>query len=90
LAGVHHQFVADLYKLLLPGLVDRYRARVGQRVYHTEVALFTSVIRDQHARRSSKSASAATAGWSPSSTPLAREQGDGRGPTSLSRAPGGC
>jgi hypothetical protein len=44
----HHQFVTDLYKLLLPGLVDRYRARVGQRVYHTEVALFTSVIRDQH------------------------------------------
>jgi hypothetical protein len=44
----HHQFVADLYKLLLPGLVDRYRARVGQRVYQTEMALFTSVIRDQH------------------------------------------
>ncbi len=44
----HHQFVAGLYQLLLPGLVDRYRARVAQRVYVTEVALFTSVVRDQH------------------------------------------
>jgi hypothetical protein len=44
----HHQFVAGLYQLLLPGLVDRYRARVAQRVYVTEVALFTSVIREQH------------------------------------------
>jgi hypothetical protein len=44
----HHQFAADLYKLLLPGLVDRYRARVSQRVYFTEMALFTSVVRDQH------------------------------------------
>lgn len=44
----HHQFVAGLYQLLLPGLVDRYRARVAQRVYITEVALFTSVVRDQH------------------------------------------
>jgi hypothetical protein len=44
----HHQFAAGLYQLLLPGLVDRYRARVTQRVYFTEVALFTSVVRDQH------------------------------------------
>jgi hypothetical protein len=44
----HHQFIAGLYQLLLPGLVDRYRARVAQRVYVTEVALFTSVVRDQH------------------------------------------
>ena len=44
----HHQFVAGLYQLLLPDLVDRYRARVAQRVYFTEVALFTSVVRDQH------------------------------------------
>jgi len=27
----HHQFVATLYQLLLPGLVDRYRARVLTR-----------------------------------------------------------
>ena len=44
-----HQFVAGLYQILLPGLVDRYRARVGQRTYVTEMALFTSVLREQHA-----------------------------------------
>jgi Protein of unknown function (DUF4058) len=43
-----HQFVACLYQILLPGLVDRYRARVGQRMYSTEVPLFTSVIREEH------------------------------------------
>src|SRR3954452_15974359 len=43
-----HQFVAGLYQILLPGLVDRYRARVGHRTYVTEMALFTSIIRDQH------------------------------------------
>jgi hypothetical protein len=37
-----------LYQILLPGLVDRYRARVGQRQYVTEQALFTSVIREEH------------------------------------------
>jgi hypothetical protein len=44
----HHQFVAALYQLLLPDRVDRYRTRVAQRVYFTEVALFTSVVRDEH------------------------------------------
>jgi hypothetical protein len=44
----HHQFASGLYQLLLPPLVDRYRARVAQRVYFTEMALFTSVVRDQH------------------------------------------
>jgi hypothetical protein len=44
----HHQFVACLYQILLPGLVDRYRARVGQRHYVTEQALFTSVLREEH------------------------------------------
>ncbi len=43
-----HQLVACLYQALLPGLVDRYRARVGQRRYTTEEALFTSVIREDH------------------------------------------
>jgi hypothetical protein len=42
-----HQFVACLYQLLLPGLVDRYRARVGQRQYVTEMPLFTSVLREE-------------------------------------------
>jgi hypothetical protein len=37
-----------LYQILLPGLVDRYRARVGQRHYLTEQALFTSVVREEH------------------------------------------
>ena len=44
-----HQFVAGLYQILLPGLVDHYRARVGCRTYSTELALFTSVVREQHA-----------------------------------------
>ncbi|MCC6419382.1 MAG: DUF4058 family protein [Gemmataceae bacterium] len=43
-----HQLVNCLYQILLPGLVDRYRARVGQRHYATEQALFTSVIREEH------------------------------------------
>lgn len=43
-----HQLVACLYQILLPGLVDRYRARVNQRTYSTEQPLFTSIIREQH------------------------------------------
>lgn len=43
-----HQFVAGLYHILLPGLVDRYRARVGMRSYTVEMPLFTSVIREPH------------------------------------------
>jgi hypothetical protein len=44
----HHQLVTCLYQILLPGLVDRYRARVAQRHYVTEQALFTSVVREEH------------------------------------------
>jgi hypothetical protein len=44
----HHQLVLCLYQILTPGLVDRYRARVGQRHYVTEQALFTSVVREEH------------------------------------------
>jgi hypothetical protein len=44
-----HQLLACLYQILLPGLVDRYRARVGTRTYTTEMALFTSIIREEHA-----------------------------------------
>src|SRR5437764_11169390 len=47
-SAFQHQFVACLYQILLPGLVDRYRARVAQRLYVTEVPLFTSVIREEH------------------------------------------
>ena len=44
----HHQLVGCLYQVLLPSLVDRYRARVAQRHYVTEQALFTSIIREEH------------------------------------------
>src|SRR5438477_5014998 len=44
----HHQLVTSLYQILLPGLVDRYRARVAQRHYTTEQALFTSIMREEH------------------------------------------
>jgi hypothetical protein len=44
----HHQLVTSLYQILLPGLVDRYRARVAQRHYTTEQALFTSIVREEH------------------------------------------
>jgi len=43
-----HQMIACLYQVLLPGLVDRYRARINQRSYLTEQPLFTSIIREQH------------------------------------------
>jgi Protein of unknown function (DUF4058) len=43
-----HNLVMCLYQILLPGLVDRYRARVNQRQYATEQALFTSVVREEH------------------------------------------
>ncbi|CAN5235105.1 DUF4058 family protein [soil metagenome] len=42
-----HQFVAALYQIVLPGLVDRYRVRVATRDYTTELPLFTSVLREQ-------------------------------------------
>jgi hypothetical protein len=42
------QLLAALYQLLLPGLVDRYRARIAARHYISELALFTSVIREEH------------------------------------------
>src|SRR5437588_11069008 len=46
--GFQHHLVNCLYQILLPGLVDRYRARVGQRHYATEQALFTSIVREEH------------------------------------------
>ena len=44
----HHQLVMCLYQLMTQSLGDRYRARVGQRHYVTEQALFTSVVREEH------------------------------------------
>ena len=46
--GFHHQFINCLYQFVVPGLADRYKARLGQRVYTTEQALFTSVVREEH------------------------------------------
>jgi hypothetical protein len=43
-----HQLVLALYQVLLPGLVDRFRARIGTRHYVTEQPLFTSVLRQEH------------------------------------------
>jgi hypothetical protein len=43
-----HALVSALYQTLLPNLTDRYRARLAQRHYVTEQALFTSIIRDEH------------------------------------------
>jgi hypothetical protein len=43
-----HHLVTCLYQILLPGLGDRYRARVGQRRYATEQPLFTSILRLDH------------------------------------------
>lgn len=43
-----HQLLACLYQVLLPGLVDRYRARIGSRTYTSEMALFTSVVKEDH------------------------------------------
>ena len=44
----HRQLVAALYQTLLPGLVDRYRARVVARRYTAELVLFTSITREPH------------------------------------------
>jgi hypothetical protein len=45
----HHQFMACLYEVLRPGLVDRYKARMNHRHYVTEQALFISVVQEEHA-----------------------------------------
>lgn len=47
-ADFHRQFIACLYQILLPGLVDRYRACIQTRQYVCEMPLFTSVIREHH------------------------------------------
>lgn len=43
----HHHFIHCLHQILLPGLVDRYKARLHQRNYVSEQALFTSVLREE-------------------------------------------
>ena len=46
--GFQQQFVTCLYQLLLPNLADRYNPRPVRRTYHTEIVLFTSIIREEH------------------------------------------
>ena len=66
----HHQLVMCLYQILLPGLVDRYRARVNQRHYVTEQALFTSVVREERLRTADESRVSASAYTSPNTRPM--------------------
>ncbi|MFO0880603.1 MAG: DUF4058 family protein [Gemmataceae bacterium] len=47
-SAFHRQLVASLLQSLMPGLGERSRARVVQREYTTEQALFTSIVREQH------------------------------------------
>jgi hypothetical protein len=42
------QLVLCLHQMLQPGLMDRYRARINQRQYLIEQALFTSIMREEH------------------------------------------
>jgi predicted transcriptional regulator len=44
----HYQFMQSLHQILQPSLIDRYRARINQRHYVIEQALFTSVVREEH------------------------------------------
>ena len=43
-----HQMALCLYQILSPGLVERYRARVCQRLYTTPQVLFTSILQEEH------------------------------------------
>ena len=63
----HTHLVHSLYQLLLPGLMDRYRARLAERKYVVEQALFTSIIREEH-REPFLDSAAPTAGSSRPST----------------------
>ena len=63
-AGFQHQLAHSLYQILLPGLMDRYRARVAQRHYVNEQAVARPSSARSITSNSSKSASATTAGWS--------------------------
>jgi hypothetical protein len=44
----HHHLIQILHQIVASPLGDRYRARVSQRNYVTEQALFTSVLRQEH------------------------------------------
>lgn len=42
------ELTAALYQTVLPGIADRYRARVNHRDYVSEMPLFTSIIKENH------------------------------------------
>ncbi len=44
----HRHLAAAVYQMLLPGLVDRYRARVASRSYTSDLVLFTSVTKEHY------------------------------------------
>ena len=43
-----HHLVRCLSEIVRQGLVDRYRARVCQRIYLVEQIMFTSILREEH------------------------------------------
>lgn len=43
----HHQFITALSDALQPALSDKYRLRIGTRVYHTDQVLFTSIVKEE-------------------------------------------
>jgi hypothetical protein len=44
----HSHLMNTLFQAVVPGLLERYRARVLERVYALEQVLFTSVTREEH------------------------------------------
>jgi hypothetical protein len=44
----HHQLVNCLYQILIPGLVDRYRVRPGERCYAPEHPNFSSQVHEEY------------------------------------------
>src|ERR1700761_3157461 len=47
-AEFHSHLMNTLFQAVVPGLLERYRARVLERVYTLEQVLFTSVSRQEH------------------------------------------
>lgn len=43
-----HYLLTELFRLLAPGLENRYRTRTGTRAYTSEMPLFTSLLREEH------------------------------------------
>lgn len=43
-----HHLLTELFRILAPGLENRYRTRTAARGYMSETPLFTSVLREEH------------------------------------------